>query len=178
MAGYEELIEFLTREGTAEVQHDSKIEFMAHLVGVHKVLVSWECSDTVCLGGLFHSIYGAEGFDEGALDLGHRLEIRALIGTEAERLAFVNSSMTYDSFDETLRAGPPHHVVNRFTGAPIELTDQEFADLSRIQLADWLEQVERTPGGWDYRRGVYRTVSERLGGPALALYDEVFAREP
>ena len=178
MARYEELVEFLKEEGTDEVQHDSKIEFMAHLVGVHQVLVAWGCSDTVCLGGLFHSIYGAEGFDDGALDLGRRPEIRALIGTDAERLAFVNSSMTYDSFDESLAAGPPHHVVNRFAGTRIDLTDEEFADLSRIQLADWLEQVERTPDGWNYRREAYRTVSERLGGPALALYDEIFAREP
>ena len=177
MAEYVELLEFLRSEGTAEVQH-SKVDFMAHLVGVHQVLVSWHCPDAVCLGGLFHSIYGAEGFSDGALDLRRRPEIRTLIGTAAERLAFVNSSMTYDSFDATLREGPPHRVVNRFTGAPVELTDQEFVDLSRIQLADWLEQVERFPDNWDYRRQVYRIIAERFGGRASATYEEVFSREP
>ena len=178
MAEYAELLEFLRAEGTAEVEHESNVEFMAHLRGVYQVLVSWYCSDTVCLGGLFHSIYGAEGFADGTLDLGRRPEMRDLIGTGAERLAFANSSMTYDSFDATQREGPPHRVLNRFTGVPIELTEQEFADLSRIQLADWLEQVERIPDSWGYRRQVYRAVSKRLGGPARALYDEVFSREP
>ena len=177
MADYAELLEFLRREGTAEVQH-SEVDFMSHLVGVYQVLVSWHCSDTVCLAGLFHSIYGAEGFDAGGLDLRRRPEILTLIGTAAERLAFVNSSMTYDSFDATLRRGPPHHVVNRLSGAPIQLTEQEFADLSRIQLADWLEQVERFPDAWDYRRQVYRAIGEHLGGRALATYEEVFSREP
>ena len=177
MPEYAELIEFLRREGTAEVQH-SKVDFMAHLVGVYQVLVSWHCPDNVCLGGLFHSIYGSEGFAVGTLDLRRRPEIRALIGTAAERLAFVNSAMTYDSFDVSLWEGPPHRVVNRLTGAPIELTDQEFADLSLIQLADWLEQVGRFPDRWDYRRQAYRAIAERRGGRALATYEEVFSREP
>ena len=177
MAEYAELLEFLRREGTAEVQH-SKVDFMAHLVGVHRVLASWQCSDTVCSAGLFHSIYGSEGFSDGALDPRRRPEIRTLIGTAAERLALVNSAMTYASFDVSLREGPPHRVVNRLTGAPIELTDQEFADLSLIQLADWLEQVGRFPDRWDYRRQAYRAIAERLGGRALATYEEVFSREP
>ena len=177
MVEYAELLEFLRREGTAEVPH-SEVGFMAHLVGVHDVLVSWGCSETVCFAGLFHSIYGSEGFGAGAVELRRRPEIRALVGTAAERLAFVNSAMTYDSFDTSLREGPPYRVVDRFNDAPIELTEPEFADLSRIQLADWLEQVERFPESWDYRRQAYRAMAERLGGQALAAYDEVFSLEP
>ena len=86
------LIDFLNAEGTADVEHESKIEFLSHLKGVHDELGRWPCSEAVCLGGLFHSIYGAEGFDDAALPLDRRAEIRGLIGDEAEKLAFVNST--------------------------------------------------------------------------------------
>jgi hypothetical protein len=50
--------------------------------------------------------------------------------------------------------------------------------LCRVHLFDWLEQVPRSRYGWGYRRSAYRRMAERLGGVALATYDEVFAAEP
>jgi hypothetical protein len=41
-----------------------------------------------------------------------------------------------------------------------------------------LEQVPRSTYGWGYRREAFRRMAERLGGPALATYDRVFAGEP
>ena len=85
--------------------------------------------------------------------------------------------MKYVSFDETVMGGSPHSVLNRFTGERIVLSEPEFTNLCRIQLADWLEQVERSPEGWSYRRDAYRKMAELLGGPALQAYDTTFARE-
>jgi|AntAceMinimDraft_12_1070368.scaffolds.fasta_scaffold373654_1 hypothetical protein len=34
----------------------------AHLAGVRRVLHAWGAGDDVCDAGLFHSIYGTEGF--------------------------------------------------------------------------------------------------------------------
>jgi len=44
-------------------------------------------------------------------------------------------------------------------------------------LCDWLEQVPRCKQ-WDYRRQGYQRLANRLGGPALAAYDAVFAACP
>ena len=80
------------------------------------------------------------------------------------------------AFDESLREGPPHCVVDRLTGAAIELTAEEFTDLSRIQLADWLEHVGSFQDSWDYGGHAYRAMAEHVGGQAPATYEEVFFR--
>lgn len=38
----------------------------------------------------------------------------------------------------------------------------------------WLKKGD----AWGYRRTAYKRMSEILGGPAQACYEEVFAREP
>jgi hypothetical protein len=53
---------------------------------------------------------------------------------------------------------------------------QDFDDLCRVHLVDWLEQVPRS-GEWDYRRAAYRRMAERLGGPAEENYERIFAQE-
>ena len=57
-----------------------------------------------------------------------------------------------------------------------ELSAEDFDDLCRVHLFDWLEQVPRSKW-WDYRRAGYRRLAERLGGVAAESYDRVFAAE-
>jgi hypothetical protein len=128
---------------------------------------------------MFHSIYGTEMFQGFKLALGRRPDVRALIGERAERLAYLNCAMDRASFD---RAGEQvtaaYHIVDRLTGLSVELSSEDFADLCRVHLFDWLEQVPRSRWGWGYRRAAYRRMAERLGSNALATYDRVFAAEP
>ena len=46
-----------------------------------------------------------------------------------------------------------------------------------MHLCDWLEQLPRLKK-WDFRRGPYRQIAERLGGIALSSFDEIYANEP
>jgi len=68
-------------------------------------------------------------------------------------------------------------IVDRLSGETLDLSNQEFEDLMRLHLCDHLEQVERS-STWDYNREQVRIMAERLGGVALASYQETFAREP
>jgi hypothetical protein len=81
------------------------------------------------------------------------------------------------SFDRALEQETgPYRILDRLTGETITLTPEDFTDLCRVHLYDWLEQVPRSKA-WGYRRAAYRRMATRLGGAALQAYDRVFAAE-
>lgn len=170
------LVDFLRSVGVEAVGHTNKT-YLSHLVGLYRLLEARGCSEEVCRAGMFHSIYGTELFQGFKLPFECRGEVRALIGERAEQLAYLNCAMDRASFDAAAARGkPPYRFVNRVTGESVEQTPDDFDDLCRIHLYDWLEQVGRSQK-WDYRRPAYRGLAERLGGEALKMYDEVFAEE-
>ena len=178
------LTDFLVGLGPDKVAHSGE-HFLAHLIAVYRDLESWGCEEAVCLGGMFHSIYGTEQFQRFSLPLERRGEVRELIGERAERLAYLNSAMDRASFDTILEVSfdtipensRPFCMVDRFTGEAVTLTPREFEDLCTIHLCDWLEQLPRSKT-WDYRRDAYRRLAEHLCGVARESYERVFALEP
>ena len=131
--------------------------------------------------GLFHSIYGTQGFQDFSLPLAERDTIQNLIGTRAEFIAFCNCVMDRDSFDsevaQALTGRSEHSIRDRVSDQPIAMNTSQLADLAQVHLFDWLEQVERSDRGWDYRRSAYRNMATLVGPDAETLYEEVFARE-
>jgi hypothetical protein len=173
---FRRMTDFLVGAGVEQVGHTGK-SYLAHLIGVYRLLQSRGCPEDVCRAGMFHSIYGTERFQGFTLPLSRREDVRALIGERAERLAYLNCSMDRASFDRRVpqQAGP-YVIKDRLTGQEVELSAEDFDDLCRVHLYDWLEQVPRARQ-WDYRRPAYRGMAERLGPTALDAYDRVFAQE-
>jgi hypothetical protein len=153
---------FLEQHGTKQTPHGSRLgelshgSFDDHLRGTCAVLERWGFSEAVCLGGLFHSIYGTEGFQGLTLSLSKRDDVAGLIGERAEQAAFFNCVMDRDSFDcivtEHLAKAwkvdtPPRlplraraEPTTRMTGAEQwNLTPQALHDLSAVHLADYCE---------------------------------------
>jgi len=175
---FKRLTNFLVELGVEQVGHTGK-SYLAHLVGVYRLMEACGCPAELCRAGMFHSIYGTQQFQGFTLPLERRAETRALIGDRAERLAYLNCAMDRATFDRAVeQAAGPYRIVDRLTGREVELPPEDFDDLCRVHLYDWLEQVPRSRYGWGYRRAAYRRMAERLGGPALAAYDRVFAGEP
>jgi hypothetical protein len=174
---YREMIDFLRSLGIEDVPHSGKKGFLAHLVAVFGDLQACCCDRDVCRAGLFHSIYGTELFRRFALPLERRAEVQALIGARAERIVFANCLMDRSSFDALLESDGPFRFRNRETGETIELSRQDYDDLVRVQLCDWLEQVARS-GRWSYRRDAIRRMAQRLGGVAQESFDRVYALDP
>ena len=175
---YKQLTDYLVSLGTEAVEHSNK-SYLAHLIGVYRDMQAAGCTEELCRAGMFHSIYGTELFRRFSLALERRAEVRALIGERAERLAYLNCVMDRATLDESVERGSaPHRVVDRVTGEEVLLSADDFDDLCRVHLYDWLEQVSRSRLGWGYRRSAYRGMAERLGGPALTAYDRVFTAEP
>lgn len=171
---YKKMVLFLRDLGTEEIAHTGSKGFLAHLVAVHRDLERWECSQDVCRAGLFHSIYGTEKFRLWSLPLEKRDDVRGLIGERAERLAYVNCMMDRASFDSLLESNGPYRIRHRETEELMVLSAEDFDDLVRLHLCDWLEQVARC-GEWDYRRDSMRKMADRLGGIAKASYEGVYA---
>lgn len=173
------LTDYVVGLGAARIQH-TEGTYLAHAIGVYKDMKGWEADDEICRAALFHSIYGTDTFQDFTLPLDRREELRQLIGDRAERIAYANSAMDRDSLDCQIdRESNVYRLKDRITGGDIELSRDDFEDLLRVHLCDWLEQVERTTTlTWEYRRIPYRKMAERLGGAAMEAYDQVFAREP
>ncbi len=168
------LTDYLKQIGIGGVSH-TQSTYLAHLVNVYRDLQRWGCGEDVCLGGMFHSIYGTELFQGFKLPLDRRNEVRELIGERAEWLGYLNCLMDRSSFDrEVFQTTGPYQIRNRETGEEHELSADDFDDLCRIHLCDWLEQVPRCKE-WDYRRAAYDQLAERLGGIAKQEYERVFA---
>ena len=171
---FKRLTDFFIGFGADDVRHTNK-SYLAHVIGVYRDMESGGCTMEVCRAGMFHSIYGTERFQRFALPLARRPEVRGLIGERAEQLAYVNCAMDRDSFDRALeRNERPYRILDRLSGEEITLGEEDFGDLCRVHLYDWLEQVPRSRE-WNYRRAAYQHMANRLGGAAREAYGRIFA---
>ena len=82
-----EAIALLRQCGSMQRPHSGRTLF-DHLAGTYGLLRSWGNSEPVCLGGLFHSIYGTNAFKHQSLPEVQRGILQSQIGVEAEYLAW------------------------------------------------------------------------------------------
>ena len=73
-----------------------------HLLGTRQLLVDWGARPALCDAGLFHSIYSTEHYEQTAVALTRRDEVRQLIGEEAESLVWLFCMMRRETFSWTL----------------------------------------------------------------------------
>jgi hypothetical protein len=173
---YKDLTQYLVALGTDSVDHTER-KFLAHLIGVYQDMKQWGCDEDLCRAGMFHSIYGTQRFQKFSLPLERRDEVRRLIGERAERLAYVNCVMDRETLDRAASTQAASYPIrNRITGEVMELSPDDFDDLCRVHLADWLEQFPHAQQQ-DYRRAAYWTMARRLGGVALKACEDTYAKE-
>jgi len=175
---YKTMTAFLLESHTEDVAHSGKT-YLGHLIAVYRLLDECHFTTDVCRAGMFHSIYGTELFQGFKLPVERRPEIQKLIGGRAEHLAYMNCAMDRETFDAALGLpGPSFPVKDRLTGEVVPLDRNDYDDLCRVHLYDWLEQVPRSRHGWGYRKSAYRRMAERLGPDAVADFERVYAGEP
>lgn len=127
----------LKQLGFGELEHDSHVPFLSHLVGTRRVLVEWGERPAMCDAGLFHSAYGTEYFPvDQDVDRG---EVQAVIGVEAETIAHAWCTIRRDTFE----LGSSATVIDRTTGKRITVGDELLADIATLWAADTVEQVHR-----------------------------------
>ena len=178
MATFKELTDFFQEVGATDVAHTTK-SYLAHAIGVYNDMKKCDDREELAHAAMFHSIYGTERFQRFKLDLDRRGDVRALIGERAEWLAWLNCAMDREAYDACIEAliedeSSPLYLVDRFSGERLELSPEDFDDLAKIHVVDWLEQVGRSQD-WTYRRHVYEYLARRAGSEVVASFDEVYA---
>ena len=84
--------EFLMQLGTTKMPHSGR-SLYEHLAGVSAILYEWGQPECVYLAGMFHSIYSTAKYKRAALPVSERHRLRAVIGGEAEQLAYFFSAL-------------------------------------------------------------------------------------
>lgn len=135
-----ERLALLKRLGFDDLEHDSHVPFLSHLVGTRRVLVGWGERPAMCDAGLFHSAYGTEYFPvDRDVD---RTEVQAVIGAEAEAIAHAWCTIRRDTIELGAEAAPAT-VVDRTTDERITISDDLLADIATLWAADTVEQLHR-----------------------------------
>lgn len=88
----------LLREHKADEHYHSNRCLLDHLTGTFELLVKWDNSETVCVAGLFHSIYGVETRQSKPDRFDPRESIRSVIGVPAEQLVYLFCSLERGSY--------------------------------------------------------------------------------
>ena len=124
---------------TQDVRHRGR-DFYTHLKGTYDLLRAWANPEPICLGGLFHSIYGTWHFRHKAFPIENRQAIRSLIGDEAEFLAYV-FCVTKRPRAFIAHIGATNIVLlDHHTNKPLSLTSSELNNLLEIEAANLIEQ--------------------------------------
>ena len=115
-----------------------------HLRGTHDLLDEWGNDPAVCIGGLFHSIYGTQSYQTQSASLEDRQRIRAVVGERAERLAFLFGVSDRGEFFEALDRDDAT-LWNRIHEQAAPVTHDELRDLIEMELANFVEFMPRLP---------------------------------
>lgn len=141
----EEILAGLSKFGLEGFSHTDH-GLVAHLKGTHDLLKSWDCEEAVCLAGLCHSLYGTEAYRQTPVDLSERDEIKELIGTRAEELAYFFGAMKRQSLYDNLDfEGGVRKIADRLEEKEVSIDEKTFCDLMTLMMANWLEQRPRAP---------------------------------
>ena len=137
----------LLRSVQCEMIGHSRGGLLDHLIGTYELLKEWGTEESVCLAGLFHSVYGTETFRGGKDPLLTRNVVRSAIGAQAERLAWLFGTKTNRSFWKAARSLSNGEVrvdlEHRVTGERLSCSKAEMISLISMVLANAIEQGSR-----------------------------------
>lgn len=132
--------EAFLRSRVQNIRHTGR-PFLDHLRGVHDLLEQRGEPSHVCLAGLYHSVYGTNAFPRQAVPIEEHDSVAAVIGPEAERLAYIFCSCGRPrALIEAATCGPPYWVLDRRDRELIWLSIEEIRNLLVIELANLAEQ--------------------------------------
>lgn len=113
----------------------------AHLVGTERLLRGFGNREAVCLAGLYHAVYGTDGI-LGALMPpvdDERRSIAALIGDEAESLAYLYGACDRERFHPRIGTPSQRLFADRFANSNDWIDDVQLRAFCEITIANEIE---------------------------------------
>lgn len=111
----------------------------SHLRGTESLLRSWGASEVVCVAGLYHAVYGTDGYNPSLVGLNSRSQISALIGTEAEALAYLYGACNRAVFYPRIGGESQLVFADRFQSSEYPISIEQLKNLCELVLANELE---------------------------------------
>lgn len=138
MTAPELLFERLHELGVGEFVHlnGSLIE---HLKGTADLLKAWGNREALCNAGLYHAVYGTDGYDQSLVGLAMRPQVASLIGAEAEEITYLYGACDRNAFYPRIGTTSQLIYSNRFTRKSFEIRYSALKDLCELVLANELE---------------------------------------
>lgn len=123
---FESKIAFLTEHGAQQNPHGTAT-LLDHLIATSQILEAWGMDVALQDAGLFHSVYSTESYTNQLLPVSMRSAVCALIGSEAEHLAFLFSTMSRGSFFLNVYKDDNFTLKCRRTGQALSLCERDDA---------------------------------------------------
>ncbi|WP_394538550.1 hypothetical protein PRJ39_23210 [Lysobacter enzymogenes] len=133
---------FLFEAGADTTPHSGRTLYI-HLEGVHRRLHDWGNEESVCVAGLFHSVYGTSAFKQQIIPLELRGRVRALIGEKAEALAYLFCVCERHACLGPLLYGTSK-MKNMASGEEIGIDEETLRCMLELEVANF---VDHFPGG-------------------------------
>lgn len=175
-ADEEARLALLREAGCDEVRH-VRVMLTEHLRATRDVIAGWGAPDAWCDAALFHAVYGTEELHprnpKPPPDEAQRARVRAVIGEEAERLAWLFGSLDLVTFIDRAARGVAGPLPARRGVAPVAITPEEERALANLVVANAVEQTDRRHRGHRRRtRSLVRLRRLLLPGALAALKRE------
>lgn len=139
----DELCQWLHERGASRQAHSGRV-LLDHLRGTWGILHAAGQRAAACEAGLFHSVYGTNVFKAVTVPHGDRMAVQALIGTEAEALAWAFGQLQRPSalVQALIPAGALAMIEQSMLQLDLSLSHAQIRDLQAIECANLLEQGE------------------------------------
>jgi len=134
----DELFAKLHELGAGEFEHlNGSLE--THLRGTEALLRSWGASESLCAAGLYHAVYGTDGYNPALASLAGRDRIAELIGREAEELAYLYGACNRKVFYPRIGTEAQLLFTDRFTCTEYAIESWQLESMCELILANELE---------------------------------------
>ncbi|MBB5869176.1 hypothetical protein F4553_002555 [Allocatelliglobosispora scoriae] len=129
--------------GAREIDHPGGT-LLAHLHRVHDLLADWGARPALQLAGLGHACYGTDGFAPSLLSLDERDRLVAVVGAEAEAIAYRYASCDR-SYTYAHLVDDADQFRDRFAGVVTSPTLDQRRDFAELTAANELDLVRVNP---------------------------------
>lgn len=110
-----------------------------HLCATERLLRDWGSRDALCLAGLYHAVYGTDGIRGSLAGLDRRGAIAAIIGAEAEALAYLYGACARAVFHPRIGTRDQLRFADRFTASEYAIGEPALRDFCEITVANEVE---------------------------------------
>jgi hypothetical protein len=110
-----------------------------HLLRTASVLQRWGGRPALCLGGLYHAVYGTDGIRGSLVALDRRGDVADVIGSDAESIAYLYGACDRDAFHPRIGTDASLQFVDRFTRSEYPIDDAALRDFCELTLANEVE---------------------------------------